>query len=99
MPQETREQDKIFLLNAVVLTRFTITKQKIIKQTNTHDAGKLEEGETENDAPALTIYMKRDVNIETERFTLARKTAISVDELYTVALSNASKVVLATFLK
>ena len=36
-----------------------------------------EDGETENDAPALTIYMKRDVNLETERFTLARKTAIS----------------------
>ena len=58
-----------------------------------------EEGETENDAPALTIYMKRDVNLETERMSRARKTAISVDELYTVALSNASKVVLATFLK
>ena len=54
---------------------------------------------TAEESPALTIYMKRDVNLETERFTLARKTAISVDELYTVALSNASKVVLATFLK
>ena len=58
-----------------------------------------EDGETEDDAPALTIYMKRNVNLETERFTLARKTAISVDEIYTVALSNASKVVLATFKK
>lgn len=58
-----------------------------------------EDGETEDDSPALTIYMKRDVNLETERFTLARKTAISVDEIYTVALSNASKVVLATFKK
>lgn len=55
--------------------------------------------ETEDDAPALTIYMKRDVNLETERDTLARKTIISVDEIYTVALSNASKVVLATFKK
>ena len=58
-----------------------------------------EDAETEDDAPALTIYMKRDVNLETERFSLARKTAISVDEIYTVALSNASKVVLATFKK
>ena len=58
-----------------------------------------EDGETEDDSPALTIYMKRNVNLETERFTLARKTAISVDEIYTVALSNASKVVLATFKK
>lgn len=58
-----------------------------------------EDGETENDAPALTIYMKRDANVEVERKSTARKTIISVDELYTVALSNASKVVLATFLK
>jgi hypothetical protein len=43
--------------------------------------------------------MKRNVNVETERNTLARTTDISVDEIYTVALSNASKVVLATYKK
>ncbi len=58
-----------------------------------------EDSETEDDAPALTIYMKRNVNVETERHTLSRTTDISVDEIYTVALSNASKVVLATFKK
>ena len=58
-----------------------------------------EDTETEDDTPALTIYMKRNVNVETERNTLARTTDISVDEIYTVALSNASKVVLATFKK
>lgn len=58
-----------------------------------------EETETEDDSPALTIYMKRNVNVETERHTLSRTTDISVDEIYTVALSNASKVVLATFKK
>lgn len=58
-----------------------------------------EDAETEDDTPALTVYMKRDVNVETERHTLARTTDISVDEIYTVALSNASKVVLATFKK
>ena len=58
-----------------------------------------ENAETEDDTPALTVYMKRDVNVETERHTLARTTDISVDEIYTVALSNASKVVLATFKK
>ena len=58
-----------------------------------------EDGETEDDTPALTIYMKRNVNVETGRNTLARTTDISVDEIYTVALSNASKVVLATFKK
>ena len=58
-----------------------------------------EDDETEDDTPALTIYMKRDVNVETERHSLSRTTDISVDEIYTVALSNASKVVLATFKK
>ena len=57
------------------------------------------EAETEDEAPALTIYMKRNVNLETERNTLARTTDISVDEIYTVALTDASKVVLATFKK
>ena len=58
-----------------------------------------EDGETEDESAALTIYMKRGVNVETERNSLARTTTISVDEIYTVALSNASKVVLATFKK
>lgn len=58
-----------------------------------------EDGETEDDTPALTVYMKRNVNLETERHTLTRTTDISVDEIYTVALSNASKVVLASFKK
>lgn len=58
-----------------------------------------EETDTEDDTPALTIYMKRDVNLETERHTLSRTTDISVDEIYVAALSNASKVVLATFKK
>ena len=58
-----------------------------------------EDGETEDDTPALTVYRKRDVNVETERHSLTRTTDVSVDEIYTVALSNASKVVLATFKK
>jgi N4-gp56 family major capsid protein len=58
-----------------------------------------EDAETENEAAALTVYMKRNVNLETERHTLSRTTDISVDEIYTVALSDASKVVLATFKK
>ena len=53
--------------------------------------------ETETEVPALTIYMKRDVNVETERETLKRLTIVSADEIYAVALSNTSKVVLASF--
>lgn len=58
-----------------------------------------ENGETEDDTPALTVYMKRDANVETERHTLSRTTDISADEIYAAALTNASKVVLATFKK
>lgn len=55
------------------------------------------DAETEDDAAALTIYLKRDTNVETDRVSLARKTDISVDKHYAVALSNTSKVVLAKF--
>ena len=57
------------------------------------------DAESEEDAAALTVYLKRDTNVETERNTLARKTDISVDKHYTVALSNTAKVVLAKFKK
>ena len=55
------------------------------------------DAEAEEDAAALTVYLKRDTNVETDRVSLARKTDISVDKHYTVALSNTSKVVLAKF--
>lgn len=57
------------------------------------------DAETEEDAPALTVYLKRDTNVETDRVSLARKTDISVDKHYAVALSNTSKVVIAKFKK
>ena len=57
------------------------------------------DAETEEDAAAITIYLKRDTNVETDRVSLARKTDISVDKHYAVALSNTSKVVLAKFKK
>lgn len=53
------------------------------------------DAETEEDAPAITVYLKKDTSVETERESLARKTNISVDKHYTVALTNESKVVLA----
>lgn len=57
------------------------------------------DAETEDDAAAITVYLKRDTNVETDRVSLARKTDISVDKHYAVALSNTSKVVLAKFKK
>lgn len=53
------------------------------------------DAEAEEDAAAITVYLKKDTSVETERDTLARKTDISVDKHYTVALTNESKVVLA----
>ena len=57
------------------------------------------DNETEEDAPALTIYLKRDTNVETDRVSLSRKTDISADKHYVAALSNTSKVVLAKIKK
>lgn len=55
------------------------------------------DAETEDDAPAITIYMKRGVNLETSRNILAKKDVYSVDEHYVAALTNKAKVVQATF--
>lgn len=46
---------------------------------------------------ALTIYMKRDVNVETDRDILKKTTVITADEHYVAVLSNASKAIKATF--
>lgn len=55
--------------------------------------------ETEDELPALTIYLKRNVNVETDRHPLSRTTDVSVDEFYTVALTNGEKVVIGIFNK
>lgn len=57
-----------------------------------------QDGETEEETPAMTIYLKRDTNVETERKPRKRLTEVTVDKIYTVSLSNESKAVLA-FLK
>lgn len=55
------------------------------------------DAETEDDAAALTVFLKRDTNVETERQTLSRVTDVSVDKIYGVAITNQEKVVLAKF--
>lgn len=42
---------------------------------------------------ALTIYMKRNVELETDRDILAKTTVVSADEYYIVDLSDASKAI------
>lgn len=55
------------------------------------------EQETEDEAAAVTIYMKRGVNMEADRDILAKKDVYSVDQHYTAAVSNKGKIVLAKF--
>ena len=74
----------------VLNTAATGWENYIVKVTNTVE---------EADADALTIYMKRDVNIESDRDILTKTTVVAADEHYVAVLSNASKVVKATFLK
>ena len=46
---------------------------------------------------AVTIFMKRGINLETERRVKGKKTLISADEHYVAALTDESKVVVAKF--
>lgn len=63
----------------------------IVKMTN--------DAETEEDAPAVTIYLKRDTQVERERKADSGVTNIFTNKHYGVALTNTSKVVLAKFKK
>lgn len=49
--------------------------------------------ETEDETPALTVYLKRDTNIETERKSRNRSTEVTGDKMFVVALTNGTKVV------
>lgn len=57
------------------------------------------DAETEADAPAVTIYLKRDTQVERERKADSGITNIFTNKHYGVALTNTSKVVLAKFKK
>lgn len=53
------------------------------------------DAEAEDDSPALTVFLKRETNVETERQPRMRQTEITGDRIYTVALTNDTKVVIA----
>lgn len=57
------------------------------------------DAETEQDAPAVTIYLKRDTMVERERKADAGVTNLFTNKHYGVALTNTSKVVLCKFKK
>lgn len=80
-------------------TRIVPTKKVVISEgTAACPIVKLtSDDETEDETAALTIYLKRGVNLETDRDVAAKLDVVSVDEHYAVALTDATKVVLATF--
>ena len=55
--------------------------------------------ETEQDTSALTIFLKRGVLVETDRDIDKQINMVRASENYVVALTDESKVVLATFKK
>lgn len=61
----------------------------IVKLTN--------DSETEEDAPALTIFMKRNIMVENTRDALAGTNTPSANEHYGIALTNESKVAIVKF--
>lgn len=54
-----------------------------------------EDIETEDESPAITVFLKRDTNVEKERISKRRITEITGDKMYTVALTNEEKVIIA----
>lgn len=77
-----------------------VIPSKKVKLTDTYyecPIVKVTNAEVDGDVPALTIYRKRDVIVESDRDILKKTTVITADEHYTAHLSNDSKVVVAQF--
>lgn len=79
--------------------RIVASKRVKMDETTTYYLNpivKLEnDAETEDDSPALTVFLKRETNIEVDRQPRMRQTEITGDRIYTVALTNDTKVVIA----
>ena len=83
-----------------------ITSNQIVKDTGTGTYKgpiiKLEPASTDteyaqSELPALTVFLKKDISIDTEWFPKSQTMDITVAKYYGVALTNASKVVVATY--
>lgn len=69
---------------------------KVVDGSYLNPIVKLEENtEVEDASPALTIFLKRDTNVETDRIARNRSTEITGDKMYVVALTNETKVIVA----
>ena len=78
-------------------TRMVASKKvKVVDGSYLNPIVKLEEDtETEDASPALTVFLKRDTNVESERIARNRTTEITGDKMYVVALTNETKVIVA----
>ena len=77
-----------------------VPSKRVPKETGSYYCPIVElrpEEQTGDDIPAVTIYMKRNVNVETDRDLVNYTTLIGADEHYVAALTDESKVVLAKF--
>lgn len=54
---------------------------------------------TESELPAVTIFLKKDIQVDTEWFPKKQQTDVTAAKYYGVALTNDAKVVLAKFKK
>ena len=80
-------------------TRVVVSKKVKMDETSTYYLNPIvklnEDGETEDESPAITVFLKRDTNVERERIARNRTTEITGDKMYVVALTNEEKVVIA----
>ena len=86
-------------IGMIANTRITVSKRIVAnegKYVNPIVQMKPEE-QTGDERAALTIFIKRNVNLETERDLTNYTTLIGADEHYVAALTDESKVVLAEF--
>ncbi|MFV0351424.1 MAG: N4-gp56 family major capsid protein [Oscillospiraceae bacterium] len=90
-------------IGMIANTRVVPSRKVVLDGTNTFYTCPIvkltEDAETEDELPAMIIYLKRDTNVETERKPRNRTTEVTADKMYTVALTNEAKVVLARFKK
>lgn len=84
-------------IGIVANTRMVASKKvKVVDGFYLNPIIKLEEDtETEDSSPALTVFLKRDTNVETDRIARNRSTEITGDKMYVVALTNETKVIVA----
>ena len=87
-------------IGMVANTRIVVSK-KAINNAGTYYLNPIvelkPESQTGDESAAVTIFMKRNVNLETQRELGNYTTLIGVDEHYVVALTDESKVVVAKF--